>query len=131
VKTHHSTLLADTGLTQIQLDRLGIVPVERGDPAVRRDVYCSWGGATWGPFKQPIGVPPIPPWEGPASDLWLLLKSSNGQGDPLCSGTKRCTKCQRVLHVLCFPARQRSVDGLQPWCRECHREADRTRRKAR
>jgi len=88
VKTHHSTLLADTSLTQTELDRLGVVPVERADPAVRRDVYCSWGGATWGPLEDPIGVPPIPPWEGPPNDLWLLPKSSNGQGDPLCSGTK-------------------------------------------
>lgn len=29
VKTEHSTLLADTGLSEIELDRMGFVPVQR------------------------------------------------------------------------------------------------------
>ena len=45
--------------------------------------------------------------------------------------TKKCTGCGRELPVTEFYVRSNAPDGLQSWCKECFREADKQRsRKA-
>jgi len=47
--------------------------------------------------------------------------------EPRCTGTKQCSRCQTVKHVLCFAAHSEHSDGLQSACRECLNEFDRIR----
>lgn len=43
--------------------------------------------------------------------------------------TKKCKKCGRELPVTEFYKKSDTRDGLQTWCKECFKEADKQRRK--
>lgn len=43
--------------------------------------------------------------------------------------TKKCTRCGRELPVTEFHKKRMSLDGLQSWCKECFREAEKQQRK--
>lgn len=43
--------------------------------------------------------------------------------------TKTCRRCDRNLSAVRFSRDRRSRDGLQPWCKECQRDANRAYRQ--
>ena len=52
------------------------------------------------------------------------------KADPA-KGTKRCSKCGRILPVSAFSKQSDSKDGLQCYCRECFAEVAQERRRYR
>lgn len=43
--------------------------------------------------------------------------------------TKKCSRCGRELPVTEFYKKSDTPDGLQSWCKECFREAEKQQRK--
>lgn len=43
--------------------------------------------------------------------------------------TKKCSRCGRELPVTEFYIRSNAPDGLQSWCKECFRKAEKQQRK--
>lgn len=43
------------------------------------------------------------------------------------NGEKRCSRCFRILSTENFHTHPECVDGFHPWCRDCHREYNRSR----
>lgn len=42
---------------------------------------------------------------------------------------KKCTRCGRELPVTEFYKKSNAADGLQDWCKECFKEANKQQRK--
>jgi len=57
----------------------------------------------------------------------MSKSKDNYYHEPLTSGEKICTKCNRSLPVIMFETETRNKDGLKTECREC-REAKRKER---
>ena len=51
--------------------------------------------------------------------------------EPVEAGEKRCLKCGEAKLVECFGKNKSANDGLQGWCKECQREYDRKRHRAK